>query len=153
MTDKREDVLARMFATLASIDGIKKATRNVDEFPAGIRPITNLFDGDEELPPEIAAQMLLTGKAPLIVTMLPLINLLVGDSPGALGTTVNQFGAAIKKAVLTDSALAAAAGAVRAGSGRIVYLGFNTRFSHSLAMDCDLQLRFAISYLLDPASL
>jgi len=64
-----------------------------------------------------------------------------------------SYAAAIIKAMQSDATLATILGSDRRNGAGISYLGLRTRYSHSLAMDCDVELIFVVHYYLNPKDL
>jgi len=146
---KREDIMARLLVILNTVEGFKFVARNVDEFPEKIRPAVILLDGDEEAVAELARPWV-KGKAYTVVQMNPLIVISMGGRPQDVGADINELMARTVTAVLSDVELTTIV-VVNAQCG-VYYLASDYRLSHSLAMDCDMQMRFGIRYTLLPAA-
>jgi hypothetical protein len=144
---KREDILARLLVILNAVEDFKLVARNLDEFPERVRPAAILLDGSEEAVPELQHPWI-KGKAYTVVQMNPLIVVSIGGKPEDVGTDINELMARIVTAVMTDVELTTIVVAnARCG---IYYLATDDRLNHSLAMDCDMQMRFGIRYTLLP---
>jgi hypothetical protein len=148
VTCKREQILDRLFTILCEVDDLY-VQRNLDEFPGEIRPMAILLDGGEEAVPELQRPWV-KGKAYTVVQMNPLIVVSVGGKPEDVGPDINELMSRIVTAVMTDAELTAIV-AANAQCG-VYYIATDDRLNHSLAMDCDMQMRFAIRYTLVPTS-
>ena len=146
---KREDILARLLVILNTIEVFKLVARNLDEFPERVRPAVILLDGDEEAVAELARPWV-KGKAYTVVQMNPIIVVSMGGKPEDVGPDINELMARIVTAVMTDAELTTIV-VVNAQCG-VYYLASDYRLSHSLAMDCDMQMRFGIRYTLLPVA-
>jgi hypothetical protein len=144
---KREDILARLLLILHGVEDLKWAARNEDQFPEAVRPAAILLDGDEEAVAELARPWV-KGKAYTVVQMNPLIVVSMGGKPEDVGTDINELMARVVTAVMTDVELTAIV--VANAQCGVYYLATDYRLNHSLAMDCDLQMRFGIRYTLLP---
>jgi len=146
---KREDILARLLVILNTIEVFKLVARNLDEFPERVRPAVILLDGDEEAVAELARPWV-KGKAYTVVQMNPLIVVSMGGRPQDVGTDINELMARIVTAVMSDAELTTIV--VANAQCGVYYLATDYRLNHSLAMDCDMQMRFAIRYTLLPVA-
>jgi len=149
VTCKREQIVARLLAILHTVEGFKFVGRNVDEFPEKIRPAAILLDGDEEAVPELQRPWV-KGKAYTVVQMNPLIVISMFGKPQDVGTDLNELMARIVTAVMSDVELTTIV--VANSQCGVYYLASDYRLSHSLAMDCDMQMRFGIRYTLLPVA-
>lgn len=142
--DRREDVIARLVEIAAAVPGIVTAARNVDTLSERQRPGIIVFDGDEavELPPP-------NRRGPSIVAMTPEIVLALGDTAGAVGTSLNAFRVQFLKAVLTDTALSGLVGP----NGRVLYQGCATAFARGRTMEGEMGISLSIEYPLNPGEL
>ena len=146
---KREDILARLLTILNTIEVFKLVARNLDEFPERVRPAVILLDGDEEAVAELARPWV-KGKAYTVVQMNPLIVISMFGKPQDVGTDLNELMARIVTAVMSDVELTTIV--VANSQCGVYYLASDYRLSHSLAMDCDMQMRFGIRYTLLPVA-
>jgi hypothetical protein len=146
---KREDILARLLVILNTVEDFKLVARNLDEFPEKVRPAAILLDGGEEAVPELARPWV-KGKAYTVVQMNPLIVVSVGGRPQDVGTDINELMARIVTAVMSDAELTSIV--VANAQCGVYYLATDDRLNHSLAMDCDMQMRFGIRYTLLPVA-
>jgi hypothetical protein len=144
---KREDILARLLEILNTVEDLKTVARNLDEFPEAVRPMAILLDGGEESVPELQRPWV-KGKAYTVVQMNPLIVVSIGGKPEDIGTDINELIARIVTAVMTDAELTTIV--VANAQCGVYYLATDDRLNHSLAMDCDMQMRFGIRYTLLP---
>jgi hypothetical protein len=144
---KREDILARLLVILNTVEDFKLVARNLDEFPEKVRPAAILLDGGEEAVPELQRPWV-KGKAYTVVQANPLIVVSVGGRPQDVGTDINELMARIVTAVMTDVELTTIV--VSNAQCGVYYLATDDRLNHSLAMDCDMQMRFGIRYVLLP---
>jgi hypothetical protein len=145
MTDRREDILDRIYAVLLGVRGINDWARNIDEMQELQRPCLILIDGDEVISPTSTGR----NGQPMVMEMTPIIAIGVSDKPETLGAQANGFRAAILAGLLADAQLQGLA----TTNGRIQYTGANGKLSHGSLMASDLQLNFTISYKLDPSEL
>ena len=146
---KREDILARLLVILNTIEVFKLVARNLDEFPERVRPAVILLDGDEEAVAELARPWV-KGKAYSVIQMNPLIVVSMGGRPQDVGTDINELMARIVTAVMSDVELTTIV--VANNQCGVYYLATDYRLNHSLAMDCDMQMRFGIRYTLLPVA-
>src|SRR4030095_4596198 len=144
---KREDILSRLFVILNTVEDLKLVARNLDEFPEAVRPMAILLDGDEEAVAELQRPWV-KGKAYTVVQMNPLIVVSIGGKPEDVGTDINELIMRIVTAVMTDAELATIV--IANAQCGVYYLATDDRLNHSLAMDCDMQMRFGIRYTLLP---
>jgi len=141
--------MARLLAILHTVEGFKFVARNVDEFPEKIRPAAILLDGDEEAVAELARPWV-KGKAYTVIQMNPLIVISMGGRPQDVGADINELMARTVTAVMSDAELTTIV--VANSQCGVYYLASDYRLSHSLAMDCDMQMRFGIRYTLLPVA-
>jgi hypothetical protein len=145
MSDRREQILARIFTILSGIRGVNLVVRNVDEIPEQARPCLVLIDGDETR--SLTSRGL--GMQPVIVDMVPVIAIGVSAKSEDIGGDANSLRAKILPALLGDAQLDTLA----TPNGRLQYNGANGKLSQGRLMACDIQLLFSLSYPLDPADL
>lgn len=103
MTDRRENILARLKAVVGGVAGITKCERNLDEIPENIRPAAVIFDGGEEAAESDPRR---PSSRPRIISMTPQILILIGDDARDLGTTMNDMRAKVIAAINNDTTLA-----------------------------------------------
>lgn len=141
MSDKREDILARIFAIIEGISGITTVARNVDEMPEGSRPCIILIDGDEIRSDTSRGH----GAQSVVMVMTPQIAIGVSSTPEDIGSSINAIRAKLLPAILGDSQLTGILGA----NGKITYDGLAGKLSQGSLMASDMQLNFSIEYPLD----
>ncbi len=146
MSCRRENICARLLEILNTINDVEEVARNLDEFPDVARPMIILIDGEEEVAPEFQRPWV-KNKAWTIVDMIPIIVVSMGGKPEDIGPNINELMARVITAVMTDDELQE----IITTNGSVVYLATDNRLNHSLAMDCDLQIRFKIRYPLLPS--
>jgi hypothetical protein len=147
VTCKREEILARLLVILNTVEDLAHVARNEDEFPEAVRPAAILLDGDEEAVAELARPWV-KGRAYTVVQMNPLIVVSMGGKPEEIGTDINELMARVVTAVMADVELTSIV--VANAQCGVYYIATDNRLNHSLAMDCDLQMRFGIRYTLLP---
>lgn len=140
--DRREEILARLAAIAAGIDGVKTAARNKDEFSDLARPAVVLIDGDEEAhdsdPPTRPT------TAPRLVALKPEIVILLSGAPESVGSSLNALRTALIKAILTDAILI---GIVHDRIGTR-YIGCVINIGRGRAVEGELRLHFVFTYAL-----
>ncbi len=98
MSDKREDILARLLAIYKTVVGVAKVARNEQVAEDWNFPALLLRDpGDDAEDAEDARSRPAT--APIRVTMTPETYLILGELPETVGTELNRYRARIVKAV------------------------------------------------------
>lgn len=148
MADVREDILARLEAIAGGIVGIATVVRNASSIDDLDLPAIVVMDADEQVMEGEPA----TGKpnyAPVKVIMTPEILIKVSGRPEDVGGDLNDFRAALIKAVLEDTTLAALA----TNGGRVKYLGCSTQLGVGRAQVGEMAVAFGITYVLRPPSL
>lgn len=153
MSDKREEILARLLA-VAAVAGIKKTYRNnynIDE--SADLPAVVVTDGEENVDLNILEKNV-PNTAPMLMDMEPVVTVVLQAATAAVGTALNGFRALVIPAVLEDAQLIALTGigGPRA-SGAIRYLGCAPAVEEGRLLAGQLNLRFRISYLFSPDDL
>lgn len=148
MSDVRETILLRLMTVFGTVAGVTKVLRNADEINELMRPAIILFDGSEDAREEEQPRNR-SITPPRIVTMTPDVLVLMGDAAADIGSTVNVMRARIIKAVLTDTTLAA----LTLNGNGVIYLGCETNLERGRETEAELNLSFAIPYLLKPSAL
>lgn len=143
MSDKREEILARLLEILEGIKDFTTVARNLDEMPETGRPCAILMDGDETRSDTSEG----IGMQVLIMDMMPVISIGVSSSPENVGTEANALRCKVVPAILRDAELETLIGR----KGRIRFEGVSGKLSHGSLMASDLQLNFSICYTLNPA--
>jgi hypothetical protein len=144
--DTREDILNRLVAIAATIDGISQTGRNIPVMTAANRPAIIIMDGGEERPAEDNKR---DGRAAHKLIMRPVIVVAVSDSAETVGTLLNGFRAAILKAVLYDSPLSGLTGE----NGAVRYIGCETTAEKGQRVEADMSLTIELTYVLHPNKL
>ncbi len=153
--DRRELILARLFAVLQSVtvDGIdiKACVRVRDQLTDDMRPGILLLDADEEARPD-ADHRGRAAASPNRVELKPEIYIAMDSRKPqneSTGTDLNKFRAAVLKAVLTDVDLAGLAG----GSDNLFYMGLVSDLARGRAMEGEMGLMIIITYPFRPKEL
>lgn len=144
---RRENILKRLLVILSGIELFKAVERNLDEFPGEVRPMAIMLDGDEEAPEEFRRSFV-KNRAVTIVDMIPIIVVSMGGRPEEIGPDINELLARVQTAILLDDVLKE----LVTTNGAVWYAAGDSRLNHSLAMDCDMQIRFVVRYPLVPSS-
>lgn len=145
MSDRREQILARILTILEGIRDFTTVARNLDEMPEGGRPCAVLIDGDETRSDTSEG----IGTQPLIMNMMPSLSIGVSSTPEKLGQALSPLRTKVRLAILNDAQLQTLIGR----KGRIRYEGLAGKLSHGSLMGADEQLNFSIFYTLNPADL
>lgn len=151
MTDKREMILARLFAVLKDIPGVVTCVRNRGELPDDKRPAITLLDSDETAQDK-AFNRGRIAASPNFISLQPEIYVTLDSRKPdnkLIGQDLNVLRARILKAVLTDGTLVSLCGT----NGEIRYLGCITDLARGRAMDGETGLTFAFIYVLNPSEL
>ena len=149
MTDKREQILARLLGIAQAMPGIIAALRNTDEISDRHRPCIVILDADEAADDADPSGLARRPHAPRRVGMTPEIYLMLGAKPEDVGTAINGFRAVFIKAVLTDPEPAALVGS----NGDIRYEGCATGLARGRNMEAEMGLSFTFTYILRPDEL
>jgi hypothetical protein len=147
MSDKREQILARLLVVVSGIEGIVTAYRNKDEIDETERPSVVILDADEEAAENDPNKRPAT--TPRRVVMTPHIYILLNDSPENIGTHVNLFRARLIKAVLEDAELIAL---THDGEG-VRYEASTTALARGRSMEAECGVTFSFRYILKPSEL
>lgn len=139
MTDRREQICARLVVIAQGIAGISQVARN--QLDVTTKPAIVIWDGDESVDPAGFGRGR-PATAPLLVDMNPEMRILASGPSSSLGTTINGLRILVVKAVLADSSLAA----IVTPKGEIRYEGCNTELARGRAMQGELGLTFAFRY-------
>lgn len=146
MSDKREEILSRIYTLLKTIQNVTVA-RDLDEMPEESRPCIVLLSGNETRSDSSEGR----GLQVLMMAMAPMIAIGVSSTPDGVGPAANAIRAKILPAILGDAQLVTLMG--KEAKGRIFYNGCGDKLSHGNLMASDLQLNFEIYYTLNPADL
>lgn len=148
MTDKREDILLRLNAVMASLlDTPDYAFRNAGEVPETARPAIVVLDADEELDTKLDPYGKGRPSAQIIpVVLKPEIFVLVQETDDQIGPKINEWRAKVIKAVMLDSALIGLCHEIR-------YDGFTSAFANGRSMEGQAKVHFSFVYMLRPDQL
>lgn len=146
MSDKREEILSRIYTILKTIQNVT-VRRDLDEIPEDLRPCIVLLSGNETRSDTAEGR----GMQILMMAMTPSICIGVSSSPDGVGPAANAIRAKVLSAILGDATLVTLMG--KEAKGRILYNGCDDKLSHGSLMASDLQLNFEIYYCLNPADL
>jgi hypothetical protein len=151
--DKREMILAHLLSLLqtldglAQLDGIKSVFRNRGEVPAEKLPAVVLLDGQERI--KISRPL----SNPTIFTLNPQIFVVLKPrddiNNDGIGEELSAFRVKIIKLMRDDDTLVAMLGA----NGQIVYGGHDTDMQTGSTMQGQMQMNFALDYVLNPSDL
>lgn len=146
--DRRELILARLFVTLQTIDGLKTVCRNRGLLPEEMRPAITLLDGSEE----VTSTQVVDGRGgrglsaqPAKVTMRPEIFVVLDQrlpKNEGIGEDLNAWRIAILKAISADSQI----NTLLTNNGSLLYEGCLTDMATGRSMEGQLQMQFALSY-------
>jgi len=144
---KREQVLARLFDVLATVNGVESTVRNRGLLGEDARPALVQLDGDETnvLPGPVGQPRM----APALVRMQPQIFIVLKNAKPQnkdVGPTLNQFRALIIRAIATDAQLLALLGS----NGKMSYDGCETDLKTGMLVEGQMQLNFSLTCVLDP---
>jgi hypothetical protein len=157
MSDKREEILVRLFELLGadSYLAVQTIVRNRDLISQDVRPAVALLDGDERA--RLTGDGLGRGNrgrvalGPQLMTMTPQIFLVpeFGRKPKneGLGTFVNEIRMTVIRLIAQDPQLLAILG----GNGSIAYMGMETDLKSGAQLDGQCRFDFTFTYFLDPS--
>jgi hypothetical protein len=146
MADRREQILVRLLAIGAALDGIVTATRNTLLTDEDARPAFQVIDADETVDdndnPAPARQPPPGAARPVRVGMTPELYISIGAPPETVGTELNAFRAALIKAVMLDAELRSIVGE----NGHVRYEGMATGLSRGRTMEGEIGVSFTFVY-------
>lgn len=150
MTDKREQILSRLFTVLGTVEGVgtDNTFRNRDQLPDDKRPAILLLDADEE-GKQSADNRGRIASSPNLVTLKPEVYAVLEDRKPQnedVGQDLNALRAKILSAILTDAQLAGLC-------HNIFYAGMITDLAKDREMKGQLGLAIEFTYYLKPAEL
>lgn len=152
MADKREAVIVRLMAIASGLTGIARVTRNDPVIGEGTtdRPLVQIWDGEEVASDGDPVARRRLGQ-PRVVGMTPHIYLMLAEDPAEnIGTTINRFVAAIKKAVMTDATLQGILGT----TGWIAYVASgDPNITRGRTIEAEVLISFSFNYILVPSDL
>lgn len=102
--DRRELIIARLFAVAASVEGIETAVRNRTEFDDTRLPAVSVLEGDEEVD-DRDIPLTRPSDRPYRVIATPQVFIRVATDVDNAGTNLNTIRQRIIKAVLQDAEL------------------------------------------------
>lgn len=146
MTDRREEILARLTTLLGTVEGVAGAKRNTTEVPEKKRPFIIIYDGDEEARDEAEQGKGRSALKPTIMTMTPEVVVFDADKAVDVGTSLNALRAKVIKAVLSDATLTKLAMGMR-------YQAISTGFALGRNIEGEGVMVFAFDYALIPQEL
>lgn len=142
MTDRREQVLARLVVIAQGISGVGQVVRNQpDTTGTASSAAVVIFDGDESVDGGGAGR----GRPPtatVFVEMVPEVQIRAGRPSATIGTVMNGLRVLLVKAVLGDATLRAILGT----NGEVRYGGLNTELARGKTMMAEMGLIFEIRY-------
>ena len=153
MTDRRELILARLFAILQTIPSVQAVVRNRGELPDDKRPGIILFDAGEVArlqPPQQARGRLI--RAATFVDMTPQIFVVMDqrEPPNKnLGQDMNALRITIVRTIIYDPELETIIG----GNGDIRYAGTTTDLTGDGSAEGQMNIRLTFTYVLKPSEL
>lgn len=151
MTDRREDILARLFVVLSAVVGIVEKVRNRGDLPSEKRPAIILMDADEVADREMFGRGR-PANSPNFVVMSPEIYIVLKNQKPeneTLGQSLNEYRAKVIKAVLNDATLINLVGS----NGEIRYDVFVTDLGEDRTLTGKARIGISFRYPLKPNEL
>lgn len=151
-TDRRELVLVRLMAILATVPPIQVVVRNRGELPADKRPAIVLLDADEVARLQATQSRGRLIAAPCLVDMTPEIYVVMDarEPPNDLiGTDMNTLRIRIVHAIYNDATLKN----ILSSNGDIRYAGTVTDMASGRSMEGQMHIRMTFTYPLLPSEL
>lgn len=149
MTDKREQILARLVEIMETIPGVGEVYRNNPDPNEGRMPAVVVFDADEEVASLPDTARYKGSTAPQVMIMRPEIYILLSARAADAGTRLNELRARIYKAIVTDLTLSS----LVETNGRIMLEAGRSGFAVGRAMASELKLEFSFAYVLRASEL
>jgi hypothetical protein len=149
MTDRREQILARLVEIMETIPGVGAVYRNNPDPNEGRMPAVVVFDADEEVAPLPDTARYKGSTAPQVMIMRPEIYILLSARAADAGTRLNELRALVYKAVVTDAALSD----LVETNGRISLEAGRSGFAVGRAMLSELKLEFCFTYVMRASDL
>jgi hypothetical protein len=153
--DMREDILARLFIIMGTMDDIETNARNRTLLETEKRPAQVLLDGDENVRSSIGTQRKQGNAslmAPQIMTLRPELYYLPKEkrhiNATNIGTEANTWRRAFLGKLWSDVELATLLGS----NGSIEYNGCETDLKSGSAMSGEIKLDFIVNYVLKPTA-
>jgi hypothetical protein len=143
-TDRREQILERLFIIMQGVVGTASCSRNRDELPSEKRPGIILLDGDEEARPDTEGRGRPLGAPQRIIIKPEIYIVLTIQKPQNLtvGADLNAMRMKILKAVFTDSTLPT----LITANGQIYYAGCVTDLARDRKMEGEMGMMLAVTY-------
>ena len=151
-TDRRELVLVRLLAILATVPPIQVVVRNRGELPVDKRPAIILLDADETARLNVPQSRGRLIAAPCLVDMTPEIYVVMDlrEPPNELiGKDMNAMRVKIVHAIYTDEDLKK----ILSSNGDIRYAGTATDMASGRSMEGQMHIRLTFTYPLIPSEL
>lgn len=151
MSDRREQILDRLFQCLQSVPGVTTVARNRGELPEDTRPAITMLDGDEDADLAAIPQGHMA-MAPNLVIMRPEIYAVLNQREPkneGVGQDLNNLRKEILRATINDPQLKTLVGS----NGLIIYEGCTTDLASGRSMQGQIQVRVAFRYVLKPSDL
>jgi hypothetical protein len=154
VSDRREEILQRLMAILASLNtiplfgGTPGAFRNRGQIPPDKLPALVLLDGIENQ--KISTEGKGGAKVPTVYTLEPQIFILLRPREtienAGVGEELSTMRAQVLKAIIYDDSLNNLLGA----NGEVNYDGHDSDLQNGNAMEGAMQLRLRLMYVFDP---
>lgn len=142
MTDRREQILARLVVIAQGIAGVGTVVRNQpDTTGTASSAAVVIFDGDESVDGGGVGRGR-PSTAPVFVEMSPELQIRAGRPSATIGAVINGLRVLMVKAVLSDASLRTILGA----NGEIRYGGLNTELARGKTMMAEMGLVFEMRY-------
>lgn len=143
MNDPREAILDRLAAICGTVEGVKRATRNVVAIEDRDLPALCVLDGDEESldehPPGVSP------RATMRVVLKPQIVIFARDRNMSLvGPSLSLLRERLRRAILFDTELHALTGP----NGQMSYRGLQTSFAQGRSLTGEAIAHFEFRYVL-----
>jgi hypothetical protein len=151
VTDRREEILSRLFEILDDIPGVSTVYRNNPDPNEAKMPAVVLFDADEELadPQPKASGRGEPATTVQFMVMRPEVHILLSARAADAGTRLSELRSRIFKAIVTDSVLAGLADT----NGKITLEACRSGFAAGRAMTSELKMEFSLTYVLRSSDL
>lgn len=148
MTDRREDILARLVTVIDGIADFDIVQRNKTDVSDNGATYAAIFDADEVEFDSDHNRPGRGGAAPKRVELNPEIYLTIGREPENVGAAINALRVQVVKAILADSTIAAIC-----QDGAVHYRGCQTDLGRGRTMTATMLLHFGFVYMLKPGEL
>lgn len=152
MADKREQIILRLMAIAATIDGIETVVRNRGLLKDEQRPAIVILDADESpASPSVTKIPSRGGIMPSLINMRPEMYYLEKEARiqnVQIGEKLNAVRMLVCAAIANDADLKALLGP----NGGIIYNGAITDLKSGSALTGEMKLDFTYRYVFDPAA-